>query len=434
VARRSATPAEHALTDGKQRDVYWLFVFVQLYLTFDYLRPQYYVPALEVVRPGLLLSVITAFLWLRQKDKSALRHSLVRGYGYFIFLSIASLLWCTNHYWAVEYSKLLLIYVAAGTLPIATVLSDTTRIKRFLLFWLTLQGVIAVGCIASHGVGPGGMLADENDFALCLIMALPYAAFLVMSSVTTKKQKFALSAVAFLLILAVATTLSRGGMLGLIAALFVVFWYTKGKLKTVVILILAVGMAVPFLPDRFFSEFSSINNTQDSTRVDRLRSWQMGWMMFKDSPLIGVGTGNYPWTVGEYESRMPDYNPERPNHAGRQAHSLWFTLIPEHGLLGGGLYLWLLFTIVRRCRAVIRWYEQDGAATKDGELLAVLAKGILGSLIGFLVAGTFISVLYYPHLWYLIGFAVGLDLAFSKARLQAVKSGSPGASRKPLRA
>ena len=106
------------------------------------------------------------------------------------------------------------------------------------------------------------------------------------------------------------------------------------RTRGVVILGLAVGLALPFMPDKFWSEFSSIQNTQDSTRVDRLRSWHMGWLMFEDSPIVGVGAGNYPWNVGEYEIRMPDYNPERPNHAGRQAHSLWFTLIPEYGLAG----------------------------------------------------------------------------------------------------
>jgi hypothetical protein len=46
-----------------------------------------------------------------------------------------------------------------------------------------------------------------------------------------------------------------------------------------------------------------------------------------------------------------------------------------------------------------------------------------------MIAGSFISVLYYQHLWYLMGFAVGLDLAFAKAQAQAPQT-VPSANRR----
>jgi O-antigen ligase len=245
---------------------------------------------------------------------------------------------------------------------------------------------------------------------LCLVMPVAFAVFLLMSRLTSKREKFFLVAITLVLTLAVATTLSRGGMVGYAAVMAVIIWFSKKKMRIIFALALLLGASIPFLPSTFFSEASSIQNEQDGTAVDRLRSWKMGWLMFMDYPLAGVGAANFPFRVLEYERQMPDYNPHGGNHAGRVAHSLWFTLIPEYGLIGTVVYLWMVFGVVSRCRKIADNSAKD--SDEVAEIYSVVAKGTIGALVGFLVSGTFIAVLYYPHFWYLLGFCIGVDIGY----------------------
>jgi hypothetical protein len=42
---------------------------------------------------------------------------------------------------------------------------------------------------------------------------------------------------------------------------------------------------------------------------------------------------------------------------------------------------------------------------------SLYGSGLAAAMIGFALAGAFLSVAYYPYFWYLSGIAVGLDAA-----------------------
>jgi hypothetical protein len=68
------------------------------------------------------------------------------------------------------------------------------------------------------------------------------------------------------------------------------------------------------------------------------------------------------------------------------------------------VYGWLMFLNFRdsfRLRRIGRSVGGD-----DGALLRALGSAFLASFVGFFASGTFLSVLYYPHYWYLSGFVV----------------------------
>lgn len=129
--------------------------------------------------------------------------------------------------------------------------------------------------------------------------------------------------------------------------------------------------------------------------------------MFKDNPVLGVGIGNYAWNVERYELikyKNTDLDTVRL-HGGRAAHSLYFTLIPEMGSVGTIIFLIILIEMFRKIRYVLGQNNQlrSDINNKINIELNLYSKAFLTSLISFLVCGTFISVLYYPHFWYLIG-------------------------------
>ena len=143
---------------------------------------------------------------------------------------------------------------------------------------------------------------------------------------------------------------------------------------------------------------STATDAEDGTGRARVESWGAGWRMFLDNPL-GVGGNNF-------QVRFPEYQTDyfKRGMWGRVAHSLWFTLLPELGIPGVLVYGLLLFFNLRdsvRLRAIGRTIGGD-----DGALVAALGSAFLASFAGFFASGTFLSVLYYPHYWYLTGFIV----------------------------
>ena len=73
-------------------------------------------------------------------------------------------------------------------------------------------------------------------------------------------------------------------------------------------------------------------DTKEATANDRMLSWEAAWDMFLEHPL-GVGGNNFPVHFQEFQS-----DEFSRGMWGRQAHSLWFTLIPELGIFGIMIY------------------------------------------------------------------------------------------------
>jgi hypothetical protein len=126
-------------------------------------------------------------------------------------------------------------------------------------------------------------------------------------------------------------------------------------------------------------------------------SWKAGWDMFLDNPL-GVGGNNFPMRFPEYQSKE-----FKKNMWGRAAHSLWFTLIPELGVFGILIYLLLLRY---NLKDVLLLKNVNNKEDADLRYIYLIAISTLASLAGFFASATFLSVLYYPHYWYVTALIV----------------------------
>jgi len=116
--------------------------------------------------------------------------------------------------------------------------------------------------------------------------------------------------------------------------------------------------------------------------------------MFLDNPVIGVGQDNFPVRFADYEGDERLYGRTR---MWRAAHSVYFTLLPELGLVGALIFFRMLY-----------WIRRDVATIRRSSTIVPYGNAIEASLIGFLVSGIFISTLYYPNFWVTMGFAVAL--------------------------
>jgi O-antigen ligase len=158
------------------------------------------------------------------------------------------------------------------------------------------------------------------------------------------------------------------------------------------------------------TEYSeSVEGSSKGTGGQRIYAWKLGWKIFIDNPVIGVGQGNYPWHVGKTEDEMGVQWEER-SLAGRAAHSLYFTLLPELGLVGTFIFLLIIIFSIKDLVYIRKaiMYRKEIYSEEESKKIYYLAMALEGSLVGFLTSSVFISTLYYPNLWLLLAFIISL--------------------------
>jgi len=285
--------------------------------------------------------------------------------------------------------------------------------------WVLTLGYVSAFAILHGGRGPGGHTGDQNDAAVVAAMGLSFALFGV-GSADPKVRRISIILCAVFLVASIAT-LSRGGMIAMVSVALFYFLVTSHKFKKLIVIAIVIFGTFSFAPDQYFSEMASIDDdvksdSQYSTVQIRLFMWATAINAFEDNPILGVGAANYTWVVGRYqptEGNWPD-SFFRRSRTGQAAHSWYFQILSEQGLVGVTVFGFLIFRFFRGLRRIVKQSVMaENRADDVWRFLSpkLLALALMGSMIGFLSAGVFLSILTYPHFYYLIGMGAGLELA-----------------------
>jgi O-antigen ligase len=225
-------------------------------------------------------------------------------------------------------------------------------------------------------VGFAGM--EEGSIAVGMVCASGVA--LVLGAT---ERSWWLKAVAFLslglIIHVVCFSFSRGGMLGLFVAMGVAFALMPKHPRTWAVM-LAVALVVlrlmgPQVRDRFATAFAGQEH-RDASAQSRLDLWSNCWDTMLDHPVLGVGPYHFPLIVHTFGWQR-----------GKEAHTLWLQIGAELGFPG------LLFLLTFYGSCVVRlWPLAAGGGVPADPLVPGLARVVIASLLGFAVAGQFISL------------------------------------------
>ena len=137
--------------------------------------------------------------------------------------------------------------------------------------------------------------------------------------------------------------------------------------------------------------------------------------MWLDHPVVGVGFENFNWNVGLYQPREGTGRLSSAPYLERDwtmtaAHSLYFTVLSEGGLVGSVLFVSIVvghFSTVRRFRR--RVGRHPNASVPLRRDTALYGVALSTAMVGYLAAGTFLSVAYYPYPWLLSALAVAWE-------------------------
>lgn len=365
---------------------------------FLYVRPQEYVPGMHVLPiAGVLFLLLT--IWGVFHIRTYLFKTPI------VIIFLLGLVCLLSAFDAINVSayKLAFKYVVQlfpQCLAIYILVDSKERIIKFIGWWCFIYLLVALITIDNGGLGPGDFTHDPNDAALALSIGIPFVFYSIWNTGLSKFQRIIRWGVLLIIVTAIIATQSRGGFLGLVSVFLVVWWFSKNRAKNAIMaLVLGVvlgSIVTMFLPAGYLDEIQSINDPDDSTRVERFHMWEIGWIMYKDNPVIGVGARNFAWNAGVYQKLASfwDGSGEQTSLEGRVTHSLYFEVLPELGTIGAVLFLYMLVV------APLKLYRLRNNLPGNGEdqiFLKNLAQTLIAAMAGLAISGAFISVAYYPH-------------------------------------
>ncbi len=376
----------------------WFF-FTLLYLIFDYGRPHNMIPGLAEIRPLMILILILSAFVLIQGGFQFFWNAQLNIIWLFIAIIALEIPFAENRRYAFRTFKAMMLYMPF-VLSVVFTVTTVERLKKLMLISVMLMITLSVYSILNSGRGPGNYFLDENDVSLYINTWLPFCYFLlVVEKEAWKRIVYAAGLVTGLV--GVVVSFSRGGFVGLIATAAVVWLFSSRKVAALAGLAVLSSVVFYVGDEAYWNEMSTVTDTEESTANVRILSWEAGWDMFLDNPL-GVGGNNF-------QIRFPDYqSPEfKRSMYGRVAHSLWFTLIPELGVFGIAIFLILLLINLRSLFGILA--DAKLVEDQDARYLQALSRAFLAGFAGFFASGTFVSVLYYAHYWYLTAFIIAAE-------------------------
>lgn len=253
---------------------------------------------------------------------------------------------------------------------------------------------------------PGGFIAGNNEIAVAMIMGIPLMNYLRLISDKKWVQR---GLVTLMLLSAVAAlgTQSRGALLALAAMGFVI-WLRSEKKMMAGIAVVIVGISlVAFMPSSWEERMSTISEYEkDGSAMGRINAW---WLAFNIANSRITGAGFEAYTAELFASFAPD---PLDIHV---AHSIYFSVLGEHGYIGLILFLslWLsTLGIARRLRNETRDEEEL-------KWLFNLAGMCQVSLVGYAVGGAFLSLAYFD-----LPYNIMVMLVVCKAWLMAYRKRS----------
>lgn len=395
-------------------------VVLLLHLVFEYLRPHEIWPILGQLRIQTAVTGALVLVVIGQTAEGGVRLArqswLLLG---FLGLAVFGILVATNNFNAYDFAYDLTLNLV-GYFAITHILQNERDLKRFLSLLVGIHIFVALRVMLSYaptgsgyltGVSAGSsFLGDENDVALAMILILPVAVyFLREASSLPVRLLWGVGSMAILL--SIIFTHSRGGFVGLAAMM--IYWVatSRRKVKAIGGLVVVAALLFAVAPSEYWERVETITDTDSGTAQLRRNNWAAARRMFYDSPIWGVGGKNFGMLLPDYAT---EYSEEwRETRWGRTAHSMYFQLLAEFGLLGvlliGSVLLWN-FRDLREVRSL----SQKGECSAP---IAQLADSLRLSWVGFLIPAAFLSVLMFPHLYYLTGLTIVVrNLAFAEAR------------------
>jgi len=384
----------------------WLLI---IFLFLEYVRPE----GIAQLRLQSVIIVImaVAFIFSNNRPKSA----IITAQLVFFLVIAKSLPFATNNYAVYQILITMFGYLSISC-AFAWLMSTKRSFHLIIWIWVIVTTYCAAYGMTHGGRGPGGYTGDENDLALACIVALPVTLF-GFDYFQGWKRWGSLS-IGVILSAGIIASFSRGGFIGFAFVVLHYFFLSGKKLQKVTMFVIFLGAFFMLSPPEYIDEIksiqtdSSIESGSDSTGLQRFYLWATATNMFLSNPIMGVGAGNFDYLAGIYQPTEGDWPPSffDRSWSGTTIHSAYFQLLSELAIPGVIVFIYLLWKCYQTIKLIRHDIISDTEIPGDVKNYAVYYSAALtGGIIGYLSSGAFLSVIYYPHLWFLSAMIIALD-------------------------
>lgn len=353
---------------------------------------------------GLLLAVA----WLARLFTGRRESDFFTEYPVLTWLMIAFLSWASiTLLWAAQ--------TGTGTTAISRYFLDmlllpiaftAVRTRRDIVIVLT---VITIGAFVAAAFGivkppspeviegrATGTIGDPNELAAALIVGLALAAGLMLSRGRSPSLRLWGLLVIPVCAAGVFMSLSRGGLVALLA-LLLVGPFLGGHWRSAMACMLVIVAAFGFL---YFTQVASLPARERITMSNggsgRSALWTIGLRMVDAHPIGGVGVGNFPVASPNYvlQPGLLEQDELIFSVAPKVTHNTYLQVLAEMGFPGLVMFLGIIGASLLCALRAARLWARRGALGMEA-----LARSVLLGLIGLLVADFFISEMYGKLLW-----------------------------------
>ncbi len=318
-------------------------------------------------------------------------------------------------------------YLQVFTLLVITYSAIRTRDDARRLFILFLAGVIFTASYAlvnRPDVDPTvvrltSSVGDANGVAVFLVAGLTIAgAIAIGARRASLARPIAIAAVPLFMATFIITG-SRSGVLALTVALIAMVAFAgRRKAKALVLALLAALAAflvfATFAPESVKERIAQATPGQVDPEEGRRSLWEVGWRMFEDNPVDGVGLGSFRASSIHYVVDPGAGALERTDEVidlPQDAHNVYLQVLAELGVVGAILFLAvLIFPIVCALRGA-RTFAEAG----DSEM-EIYARALAVAIVAFYVSNFFLPWTHNKILWVLLGTGPAM-LAIARAEL-----------------
>ena len=302
------------------------------------------------------------------------------------------------------------------TFLVAAMANTEKRVRTILLVIAFSVGVLgSKGCfdfIITGGQyrmrGPGGLMTEENEYALGLNMAIPIM-FLLARIEPRKWLRLTLYGMSAACAITVIGTRSRSGFLGLAAAALLLTLYSKRKVVGFAGLAVLAVLFTVMTPEASLLRYKSITTAAqtDPSAIGRLQAWETALRMTKAHPIFGVGPLNF-------LTEFPHYSPYPP----RAPHNAFMALLAESGIPSC-----LIFTAMVLAAIGQMWWLRRHLKPYPGtERLAMYCLMLQVTLTVYIIPNLFINRQNQDLMYHLIGLSSGLAM-LAKRKMAEIRAG-----------
>jgi len=291
-----------------------------------------------------------------------------------------------------------------------------------------------VGQTVWRPIGWHPNLGNTDGFAPLMVIG---AAFAFYYGVATRERflRWLAFASAAACVVGMVAAYTRGASLAFGVVLVYAWLRSPSKGRTFgrlafAALVFLLATSVIYSGGGFWARLATITSEGVSagTGQDRWQLWQMGWEVFKQRPVLGVGAGNF--GIFAFHHLPPDqllgpYLANRGALYGRPLHSICPEILSEFGAVGMLAFVALLVDFWRRNKAlrsaafVAGWRH----AAPEGPDLTAVSLGLEAAMVAFLITGVFYDQLFVHWVYSLV--TVNAVVHATAARAAAIRMSAP---------